>query len=225
MPVIMVVTAVFVVDVTVVVATMLVMDMAAIMRMIVLAMGMIMMGVTVVIVTAVVMTVAVIMVAMIMVTMGVWRCVRSRIGAAFGIERRLDLDDAGAETFHHFLDDVIAADAQATGGDLGRQVAVAEMPGKAHEMAGIGAADLDQRFRRSHHLDAAAVFQHESVAAAQGDGVFEIKQELQSARPRHCHAAAMAIVEIEDDGVDGRFNPVILADDGSRADHGVTRLV
>ena len=34
------------------------------------------------------------------------------IGAAFGIERRLDLDHPRAETFHHFLDDVIAPDAQ-----------------------------------------------------------------------------------------------------------------
>ena len=35
------------------------------------------------------------------------------IGAAFGIERRLDLDHARAKPFHHRLDHVIAADAQA----------------------------------------------------------------------------------------------------------------
>ena len=36
---------------------------------------------------------------------------RGGIGATFGIERRLDLDDARAQSRHHRLDDVIAADA------------------------------------------------------------------------------------------------------------------
>src|ERR1700675_4415828 len=58
--------------------------------------------------------------------------VRSGISAAFGIERRLDLDDAGAKPGHHRLDDVVAADAQALRHDLGRQMAVAEMPGARH---------------------------------------------------------------------------------------------
>src|SRR6185437_7834827 len=34
------------------------------------------------------------------------------IGAAFGIKRRLDLDDARAQSLHHRLDHMIAADAQ-----------------------------------------------------------------------------------------------------------------
>ena len=41
------------------------------------------------------------------------RMAAAGIGAAFGIERRLDLDDARAEPLHHRLDDVIAPDAQA----------------------------------------------------------------------------------------------------------------
>ena len=32
------------------------------------------------------------------------------IGAAFGIERRLDLDDARAQALHHRLDHVVAPD-------------------------------------------------------------------------------------------------------------------
>ena len=193
MTVVMIVAAMFVMDVT----------------MIMLAMRM-----TVMIVAATPM--AVIMMGMIM--MGV-RLMRGRIGATFGIERRLDLDDTGAETLHHLLDHMIAADAQTFRHDLCRQMAIAEMPGETHEMTGIGAANLDQRLGCSHHLHTATVFQHQGIAAAQGDGVFQIEQEFQSARSRHHHAAAMAIVEVENDGVDGRFNPVVLADDGSRADH------
>ena len=42
-----------------------------------------------------------------------------RIGAAFGIERRLDFADVGAQTHGHLADDMIAADAQHIVGDLG----------------------------------------------------------------------------------------------------------
>ena len=111
-----------------------------------------------------VMAVVVVMtaVAVIMIVRGMG----GRIGAAFGIERRLDLDHARTESLHHFLDDVIAPDAQAAGHDLGRQMAIAEVPGDPYQMAGIGAPDLEQRLGRGHHLDQPAVFQHQRIAAA-----------------------------------------------------------
>src|SRR6185437_7081751 len=56
------------------------------------------------------------------------------IGAAFGIERRLDLDDARPKTLHHGLDHMVAPDPQALGHDLRRQMAIAEMPGDPDQM-------------------------------------------------------------------------------------------
>lgn len=150
---------------------------------------------------------------------------RGGIGAAFGIERRLDGDDARAEAAQHLGDDVVAADAQRPGRDLHRQMAVAEMPGQPHQMHGIGAADFDQRLRRGDHLDQAAVFQHQRIAAAQRDGIFQIEQERQPARSRHRHAATMTVVEIEDDGIHRRLAPVVLAFDVSRADHFISLRV
>ena len=138
-----------------------------VMVMMVLAMTMRM---VMVMVMTVVMAMTVVMMAGVAVGMVV-RGMRGRIGAAFGIERRLDLDDARAQPPHHFLDDVIPADAQALACDLRRQMAIAEVPGDPHQMHGIGAPDLDQRFGRGHHLDQPAVLQHQRVAAAQGDGV------------------------------------------------------
>jgi hypothetical protein len=88
------------------------------------------------------------------------------IGATLGIERRFDLDHAGAEAAHHLLDHVIAADPQALGRDLHRQMPVAEVPGDANEMHGVAAADLEQRLGRSDHLDQPAVLQHQGVATA-----------------------------------------------------------
>lgn len=91
------------------------------------------------------------------------RCVRMAaggIGAAFRIERRFDLDDPRAEPLHHRLDDVIATDAQAPPRDLGRQMAVAEMPADPNQVLRVVAADLRQRLRRRHDLDQPAIVEH-----------------------------------------------------------------
>ena len=153
--------------------------------MLVLAMLVVVMVTAVMVMIAMIMVVMMIMrmivagVAMTAVVVRVFRMrVSGRVGAAFGIERRLDLNHARAQPLHHRLDDVIPADAQAFAHDLCRQMAVAEMPGDPHQVQGIGTLDLDQRLRRCDHLDQPAVFQHQRIAAAQRNGVFEIKQEF-----------------------------------------------
>ena len=145
--------------------------------------------------------------------------VTARVRATLGIERRLDLDDARAQPFHHRLDDVIAADAQAFRHDLGRQMAIAEMPGDPDQMQRIRTADFEQRLGGRHHLDQPAVFQHQRIAAAQRDGVLQIEQEFQPARPRHRHPPPVPVVEIEHDRIGRPLLPVMLAPDLRSADH------
>ncbi len=60
---------------------------------------------------------------------------------------------------------------------------VAEMPGDPDQMMRIAAADFRQRLGSCDHLDETTVLQHQGIAAAQRDGVFEIKQEFEPARP------------------------------------------
>jgi hypothetical protein len=157
----------------------------------------------------------------------VWRVgmAAAGIGAAFGIERSLDLNHARAEPLHHRLDDVIAPDPQAPGRDLGRQMAVAEMPGDADQMLRINPANLDQRLGRGHHLDKAAVVEHQRVAAAQRDGVFEIEQEFKPTRAGHRHPPPVPVVEIEHDGIGWRLRPLVLAKDLRRPDHAKTLTI
>ena len=126
-----------------------------------------------------------------------------RIGAAFGIERRLDLDDARAQSLHHRLDDVVAANAQALRHDLGRQMAVAEMPGDPDQMQWIGAADLEQRLGGRDNLDQPSVLQHQRIATAQRHRVLQVEQKLKPARARHRHPPPVPVVEIEHDGIGG----------------------
>src|SRR5437879_4022834 len=103
------------------------------------------------------------------------RMAAARIGAAFGIERRFDLDYAGTKPFHHRLDDVVAPDTQALGRNLRRQMTVSEMPGEANQMLRIATPDLGQRLWRRDHLDQPAVLEHQRVAAAQHNRVFQVE--------------------------------------------------
>ena len=77
------------------------------------------------------------------------------------------------------------------------------MPGDADEMQWIRAADFDQRLGGRHHLDQPPVLQHQRIAAAQRDGVFQVEQKFQPARPRHRHPPPVPVVEIEHDGIGG----------------------
>ena len=204
----------------------------------VMSMGMaVMMLVTAMVVTVVMVAVIVIMVVIVMMARVMIVAVRmvvagvtvllmrmtmrgSGIGAALGIERRFDLDDTRAQPLHHRLDDVIPADAQRLRQELGRQMAVAEMPGDPDQVMRIASLDLEQRLGRRHHLDHPAVLEHQRIAAAQGYGVFEIEQKLQSARARHRHPPPVPVVEIQHDGVGRRFLPAMLPENPGRADHG-----
>ena len=94
-------------------------------------------------------------------------CMRvAGIGAACGIERRFDLDEARAQSSHHLLNHMIAPDAQSPLRDLGRQVPVAEMPGQPHQPLRRIRPHLHQRLRRGAHQDDAALLQKQPVAVA-----------------------------------------------------------
>jgi hypothetical protein len=131
------------------------------------------------------------------------------VGTTFRIERRVDLDDAGAEPADHRLNDVIAPDPQALGRDLRGQMAVAEMPGDPNQMVQVVAADLRQRLRRGNHLDQPAVVKHQCVPASQHDYIFQIKQKRKAARARHRRPPPVPIVEIEHDRIGRRLSPAM----------------
>lgn len=170
--------------------------------------GMIVVVVTMIMVMMVVIVMPVIVMPVIIVTM---RVAAVGVSAALGIERRLDLDDARTEAFYHGLDDMVAADAQALGHDLRRQMAIAEVPADANEVVRIAAADLQQRLGRRDHFDQPAVLQHQRVTAAQRDGILQVEQEFEAPRPRHRHAAAVPVVEIEHHRIRRRLREAVLS--------------
>jgi hypothetical protein len=130
------------------------------------------------------------------------RSARARgIGAALGIERALDLGQAGAKTAQHVLDHMIPADAQTARPDLGRQMPVAQMPSDAGQPIRRGTPDLHQGLRCRHHFDTTSVVEFQNVPAAQEHGLGQIEEECETSGARQGHPPSVPVVEIENHGI------------------------
>lgn len=144
------------------------------------------------------------------------------VGAALGAERPHHRLDGAAEAAHHVGENVVVLDEDRALGDLGRGVAVADVPGDAGERERIGRLDREQPLGRRLHLDEAAVLQHQRVAVVEHDRLAEIEQEREAAFGAEHHAAPVPAGMVEGDAVDDLF-PVDLAvaEDGSGTQHDV----
>jgi hypothetical protein len=150
---------------------------------------------------------------------------RHAIGAAFGIERRLDLDYFRSKPHGKIGDNMIAADPQRTGHDLGRQMAIAQMPGHARELPRIGADDFQEQLRRGDNLDQTAVFKEQRIAAPQLGRRRQIEQKGHAGIAGHGNAPAVPVVVIENDAVGRLARPSGGRSDGDSAHGHEARLL
>ena len=82
--------------------------------------------------------------------------VAAAVGAMFGMEGRLDRAGAGAELVEHGPEHVVVEQTQPAVAQLQGDVAVTQVIGRAHQLEGAGAGDVQQRFRaRADAHDAA----------------------------------------------------------------------
>lgn len=124
------------------------------------------------------------------------------IGPALGLKRSLALADLGAEPDEHFPKHVIGTDSNRVVRDLRRDVAIAEMPGKAHQSLRIARTNLEEGFGRRDHADPFSRFEAKSIAVGQGDRPIEIQQGLSSRVEGETDSTPMAAVVVERDGGD-----------------------
>jgi len=187
---------------------------AVFVRMIMLMAVIVIMIVLMTVIVFVVMTVFVIMLAMRMRLGGL-------IGAAVRLEGRLDMGDLGAQSAHHVLQHMVAADAQPVGQHFHMHVPVAEVVGGARQLPRVGAAHFGEFFRRRDNLDQPPVFQDQRIAVAKRHGIRQVEQEFSPAHAGHGNPATMPSIVIENDGIDRRRLPGALGGDEIRADHDV----
>jgi hypothetical protein len=170
--------------------------MRVVVAMIVVAVGMM------VVVMPMIMVVIVIVIVIMAVMVGLRRVALGlRIGPAFGIERRLERDHAGAETLGHRFDHGIAADAERLWQYFGRQMAVTEVPADADQRQWVSGPDLRQRLGLGDHFHHASVLEPQTVAAAQHCRFREVEQEFEPADAGHGDAPAITCVEVEHDRI------------------------
>ena len=144
------------------------------------------------------------------------------IRAALRLERPRHLHERATLTADHLGEDMVILDVERVVRDLGRRVAVADVPGHAHQPERALGADFEQVLRSRIHQHKAAIFQFQGVASVQVRGLVEIEQEVRSGNHRQHHAAALAVLM----GQDHRAGDLVglyggFADNTGGAEHGL----
>ncbi|TCR64879.1 hypothetical protein EV560_106346 [Bosea sp. BK604] len=132
------------------------------------------------------------------------------IGAALGLERALDLAHRATLAADHLGQHMVVLDIDRVGGDLGRGVAVADMPGDAHQAQRVLGADLEQALRRRLDQDEAAILKLDGIAIVQRGRLVEIEQDVEPAIALERDAAAVAVLMVERQ----RLDDLVLLDRG-----------
>jgi len=162
-------------------------------------------------------------VVMIMMVVAMNGCGR-HVSAAFRVEGRLDLGDAGAEPSRHILDHMIAADAQTFLQQFGRQMAIAQMPGDAHQRRGVNAAYFHKLLGRGDDFDDASVLERQPIARPQHHRLGQVQQEGQPAHAGHRNASPITVVIVEDHGIGWLAGPGAGGTNGMSVLHGLARI-
>jgi hypothetical protein len=74
------------------------------------------------------------------------------VGAAFGLERGLDLYKIRSESTEHVLDHMVGPNEQNLVSNFRRQMPISQMPGKAHKLIGIFMPDFNNELGGSLNL-------------------------------------------------------------------------
>ena len=142
------------------------------------------------------------------------------IGAAFGVEGGVDVRHDRAEMADHVLDDRIVADAQAVAEELGRQMAVAEVPGDAEQVVGRRRGDLGERLGAAASTATMRPSSSTSPSPSlSGTAWARSSRNSSPLRRGHGDAAAVPLIVVEHDAVGGLAGPLPGGVNAGSADH------
>jgi len=142
------------------------------------------------------------------------------VGATLGLEGPRDTLHRATEPAHHLGQHVVVADVEGVIADLGRGMAIADMPRDLGEAGRRLSAHLEEILRRGDHLDQTAILELECIATLDGCHLVQVEQKLGALVALERDTSAMAPLVIEGDGVDNLVGfdgeP---ANDGGGAEH------
>lgn len=146
-------------------------------------------------------------------------CLTVTIGAAFRIEGSGQGCQRAAKLADHVLDHVIPADPERVAHELGRQMAVAQVPGDPDQMGPVPRADLHQVLRFGKDFNDTAIFQFQAVTMVQMHGGRLVQQKGQASFACQDRPAAMAVFPVKGDPVGSRRLPGSGPQNGFNPDH------
>ena len=115
---------------------------------------------------------------------------------------------------------MIAANAEPIANDLHVDMPVADMPGEPRQFVTVSGGDLDQRLRPADNAHDGAVIEHETITVTQRGGLRQVEQEGRAALAGQNDAAAMALMRIKRNLIDGAgVIPMARGCNGMRAFH------
>src|SRR5262245_3172724 len=98
---------------------------------------------------------------------------------------------------------MVATNAQPIADDLHVDMPVADMPGEPRQLVTVGGGDFDQRLWAADDAHDAAVIENETITVAECRGLRQVEQEGGAALAGQNDAAAMALMRIERNLIDG----------------------
>lgn len=142
------------------------------------------------------------------------------IGAALRLEGPRHRVHRAALAADHLRQHMVVLDIDRVRRDLGGGVAVADMPGDAHQAQRVLGADLEQGLRRGLDQHEPAILQLHGVAIGERGRLVEIEQDVEPAIALERETAAIAILMVEGQRIDDAICPDRgLANDGGGAQH------
>jgi hypothetical protein len=119
------------------------------------------------------------------------------VGAAFGLEGGPCLYKIRSEATEHVLDHMVGPNAKNLVSNLSRQMPIAQMPCKAHELIGIFMSDFDNELRRGLNPQPPPIFELQAISIGHRNCFRKIEKDIFTLIRSQANAAAMARVKIE----------------------------
>jgi len=127
------------------------------------------------------------------------------VGAAFRLERGLQLQKLRSEAMEHLLDHMIGPNAKNLIANFSRQMPISQMPGKAHELVGIFVPNFDNKLRGGPDAQQPPVFKLQGISIGHGNRFRKIEKDIFALIRCQTNAAAMTSIEIEREGASRSF--------------------
>jgi hypothetical protein len=119
------------------------------------------------------------------------------VSAAFGLERCRDRLKMCPEAAEHVLDHVVGPNPKNLILNFSRQMPIAQVPRKAHELDRIFMSDFYEVLGSSLNLQPPAIVQLQSISVGHGNRLRKIEENIVALICRQSKAAAVARVKVE----------------------------